>query len=159
MSAGLFCSTRNPQEKFAIMELIFEPGQIPFNTEEIHHVTFYTFAWEEGTASGIASVFTLPELTRFLALRMKSIWWMVRPNTRSSVRSRLRPSCCWGVCPTAAICFCFRWSTGIFAPPFRGTLRAGRNFSSKERWRRIRRRRGRFWRRPSDRIRLNWCIA
>lgn len=59
------------------MELIFEPGQIPFNTEEIHHVTFYTFAWEEGTASGIASVFTLPELTRFLALRMKSIWWMV----------------------------------------------------------------------------------
>ena len=58
------------------MELIFEPGQIPFSTEEISTVTFYSFNLN-GEAEGIASAFSIPDLNRFLALRLKSIWWMI----------------------------------------------------------------------------------
>ena len=58
------------------MELIFEPGQIPFSTEEISDVTFHSFTLG-GEAEGVASVFAIPELNRFLALRLKSIWWMI----------------------------------------------------------------------------------
>ena len=58
------------------MELIFEPGQIPFSTEEISDVTFHSFPLN-GEAEGVASAFSIPELKRFLALHLKSIWWMV----------------------------------------------------------------------------------
>ena len=58
------------------MELIFEPGKIPFNTEEISNVTFHSFSLN-GEPEGIASAFSIPELNRFLALYLKSIWWMI----------------------------------------------------------------------------------
>lgn len=58
------------------MELTFEPGKIPFNAEEIANVMFYSFCLN-GEPEGTATDFSVPGLKRFMALRLKNIWWMV----------------------------------------------------------------------------------